>query len=154
MAKRGRKTAGDILAESAVLDDVRPDAPYHLTEEESEVWKSIVDAMPPGWFRPESHNILAAHCRHVCRERFVSKALRIAEEQHLLRPEALTEYRKLAGECERETKSIISTARALRLTPHARIDPKTAHRRVADAPPPGPPPWEQESYMQSNEETK
>jgi len=52
MGARGRKSAasGELVAVSAVQVMARPDAPYDLTDEQADEWRSVVDRLPADWF--------------------------------------------------------------------------------------------------------
>jgi hypothetical protein len=55
---QGYMHQADMLAQMP-----RPKAPahYHFTEDEVKEWDNIVAALPPNWFAPENHGVLAAH---------------------------------------------------------------------------------------------
>ena len=113
------------------FEGYRPNPPDTLTAEQVDVWKAVVAAMPSEWFRPETHGLLIEYCRHVCRSRLLALVLDHAEPKYLKTTQGIDHYNKLAAAAERETRAMLATARALRLTPQARLDPKTAHRQVA-----------------------
>jgi phage terminase small subunit len=140
MKKPGRKNAADAMTVVS-FEGYRPDPPSDLAAEQVVVWKAVVAAMPAEWFRPETHGLLTEYCRHVCRSRLLARVLDHAEPEQLETVQGLDHYNKFAAAAERETRAMLATARALRLTPQARLDPKTAHRQLA-AEPLGPKPWE------------
>ena len=58
------------------------------------------------------------------------------------RPGGLERLAKLLAMAERETRAMTATARAMRLTPQARIQPVTAGRRVNNLPLTTQRPWD------------
>jgi recombinational DNA repair ATPase RecF len=137
MERRGRvgKAERDLSELSAELVDARPDPPKDLTREQAREWRAVVQSMPPDWFQREHHSILAAYCAHVCRRRFLDKALAV---QTLDNAEDVTQYDKLAKAAERETRALLACARSMRFTHQSRYDERTAARNAANV---GSEPW-------------
>ena len=54
----------------------------------------------------------------------------------------LERFDRLLAMADRETKAVVATARALRLTPQAIVHPRTAGRRVNDWPADARRPWD------------
>jgi hypothetical protein len=50
---------------SPVTSVQRPDAPYDLTDEQADVWRQVVVALPADWFGPETWHLLEATGREV-----------------------------------------------------------------------------------------
>jgi hypothetical protein len=100
-----------------------------------------VDSMPADWFGRETHELLAAYCRHIVRGRILSDALAAAPQRALGTENGLKHYERMAAAAERESRAATAIARALRMTPASRIRPDSAGRRMANAPI-GPAPWE------------
>jgi hypothetical protein len=106
------------------------------------VWRDVVDSLPADhWLGRESHEILAAYCRHTIRQRLLSAELAKAPADAFRTKTGFGHYDKLAGACERETRIALALARSLRLTPQSRVRPEVAGRRMADDPG-GRAPWE------------
>ncbi len=85
--------------------------------------------------------ILIAYCRHACRARLLELQVAQFELEWTRAEGGLERLDKLLALAERETRAMIACARALRLTPHAQMHPRTAARAI-DNLPAGPPPWE------------
>lgn len=142
MAQRGRKSAGERELSVVQLPGAqRPKPPAELTQEQAEVWRATVDTMPVDWFRPESHALLAAYCRHVCRARFLSRELDRFEADWLTDDDGPERYNKLSTVAERESRAALALARSMRVTHQARYDAQGAYRKHEDRPA-GPRPWE------------
>ena len=59
--KRGRKSTADLLS-VVPLSGCRMQAPVHLSSEQAEEWRSIVDSLPADYFRPGDAPLLSAYC--------------------------------------------------------------------------------------------
>ena len=94
----------------------RPQPPSSLTAAEKRVWKNIVATKPVGAFDAGSFPVLSAYCVLVA-------GWEKLREPGAARP-SLREVMQLTGQITR-------LATALRLTPQARYDPMTAHRKAA-----------------------
>ena len=118
MGQRGRKS-GAALEVATVTAIARPDAPYDLTDEESEEWWAVVNALPADWFRRETHGLLTQYCRHVVRARRVAQLVHDAEKQKNIDVEA---YDRLLKMQEREGRALSSLATRMRITQQATYD--------------------------------
>lgn len=143
MGARGRKSAADLEVVS-ITNIPPPEPPAHLTAEQAEVWRGVVARMPAGWFSSETHEILAARCRHVVLARRLGRGLEnLADaDGDDDEPFDFKMYNKLLAAHERETRAIIACDRALRLTLQSRYDAAEAARRAKDQPADGSKPWE------------
>ena len=132
MGARGRKPATE-LATVTTLETARPEAPVELSAEERIEWDKVVNRLPVDWFPSETHAMLAQYCKHCSAAKMV--AFLISEMQ--LRPHAADEiaedataffdldaYDKLLKMQERESRAMIASARSLRFTLQATIDPE------------------------------
>lgn len=121
MGSRGRKSAQSL--EVANLSEVetvpRPDAPYDLTDEQTEEWWAVVSRMPADWFPRETHGLLAQYCRHVVAARRVAQLIAKAEGSKDLDVE---EYDRLLKMQEREGRAISSLATRMRISQQASYD--------------------------------
>jgi hypothetical protein len=54
----------------------RPDAPYDVTDEEAEVWRTVVDSMPADHFIPANYHLLTQLCRHVVEARRIAQLIK------------------------------------------------------------------------------
>lgn len=126
MAERGRKSAASLAVASVVGLTQRPEAPDELTQAEAKVWKQVVDSKPADWFTPGDTPLLADYCRHVVRQRLISKAINAQGKIAFADPESYKFYRDLLKDSEMETRAIKSLATALRLTQQSRYTPQAA----------------------------
>ncbi|MBD8902767.1 hypothetical protein MBTS_11025 [Methylobacterium bullatum] len=97
----------------------RPDAPYDLTDEQSEEWWAVVNRMPADWFPRETHSMLAQYCRHVVAARRVSQLIGNAEGSDPFDVEA---YDRLLKMQEREGRALSSLATRMRLSQQTTYD--------------------------------
>lgn len=123
MGTRGRKSAAslEVAAVGAVEAVQRPDAPYDLTDEQSEEWWAVVNRLPADWFPRETHALLAQYCRHVIAARRVSQLVAACEAEADL---DLARYDALLRMQEREGRALSSLATRLRITQQATVSPK------------------------------
>lgn len=120
MAKRGRPSAASLEIQhqgaAAIETIARPDAPYDLTDEQSEEWWAVVNSMPADWFTRETHAMLADYCRHVVKSRRVAQLVADAEASEELDVGLLDRLYKMA---ERESRAISSLATRMRIAQQA-----------------------------------
>ena len=143
MKQRGRKSA-DVA--SIVVDVGRPlppPVPSELTDAQAAVWRDVVGSLPGRWISRAAFSILIAHCRHVCRARLLEMQISKFDEEWVAVEGGLQRLDRLLAAAERETRAVIATARALRLTPQAQMHPRSAGRAI-DAAPTGKLPWDRE----------
>ena len=127
MAKRGRPSAAslEIATVSTVETISRPDAPYDLTDEQSEEWWAVVNRMPADWFPRETHGMLAQYCRHVVAARRVSQLIAACERADELDVE---QYDRLLKMQEREGRAISSLATRMRISQQATVRAEQARK--------------------------
>lgn len=115
MKQRGRKSAAELeIARPGAIETVeRPDAPYDLTDEQSEEWWAVVNRLPADWFPRETHAMLAEYCRHVVKARRVAQLVAAEEAQEELDLSSLDKLYKMA---ERESRAITSLATKMRIS--------------------------------------
>ncbi len=143
MAKRGRKTGGDLS--TVVIDIGRqgmpPPPPSELTDAQSDIWRDVVSSLPAIWFKRAAYPILIAYCRHACRARLLELQIAQFEIEWAKVAGGIERLDKLLALSERETRAMLACARALRLTPHQQMHPRTAGRAI-DGLPVHSAPWE------------
>lgn len=133
--KRGRPSGAELAVRRQVLEQLeRPDAPYDLTDEESEEWWAVVNRLPAEWFPRETHALLAAYCRHVVSIRRVSELIRKIEGSAEF---DLDTYDKALKVRERESRAASSLATRMRITQQTTYD-KSRKKPISAAPP-----WQQ-----------
>jgi hypothetical protein len=124
MKTRGRDSAASQeIAAIAPTSIQRPDAPYDLTDEQSEEWWAIVNRMPADWFPRETHGLLAQFCRHIVSARHVAQLITDCEKA---KPFDIDQYNKLLGMQEREGRALSSLATRMRISQQGSYDKKKA----------------------------
>lgn len=123
MGARGRRSSQALdVTRAATIEAVqRPDAPYDLTDEQSQEWWAVVNRMPADWFPRETHGLLAQYCRHVIAARRVAQLVAAEESGKELNVEA---YDRLLKMQEREGRAISSLATRMRITQQTTYDPE------------------------------
>lgn len=124
MKQRGRRSSKALeIAEISVgaLDRVERQRPPHdLTDEEVEVWVSIVNTEQADWFSPGNVPLLTQLCRHVVHARRVAELLERAlssVDPETKKPTlAIQDYDRLLKMQERESGAMMSLATKLRIT--------------------------------------
>jgi len=122
VATRGRKSAASLEVSPAKIETIeRPDAPYDLTDEQTEEWWAVVNRMPADWFPRETHGVLSQYCRHVVTARRVAQLVATCESEPDL---DLNQYDQLLKMQEREGRALSSLATRLRITQQATVSAK------------------------------
>ena len=133
MGTRGRVSAASLEVAKPTTERVaRPDAPYDLTDEQSEEWWAVVNRLPADWFPRETHGVLSQYCRHVVAARRVAQLVAAEEAGEF----DLGRYDQLLKMQEREGRALSSLATRLRITQQATLSEK------ARKPAQGKKPWE------------
>lgn len=133
MGARGRTSAASLeVAQVGAVETVqRPDAPYDLTDEQSEEWWAVVNRLPADWFPRETHGLLAQYCRHVVAARRVAQLVAACEAE----PDMdLARYDQLLKMQEREGRALSSLATRLRITQQATVSPKAGKPKMVKRP--------------------
>ena len=118
MLQRGRKTANNLTALPSNADRSRLVPPPHLTDSERRLFAEIVAACPVRQFVATDALLLASFVQATMLAR---DAARTAAGD----PRALATW-------EKATRAQTMLARALRLTPQARVDPKVIGRNRSE----------------------
>ena len=123
MGTRGRVSAASLEVASVekVETVARPDAPYDLTDEQTEEWWAVVNRLPADWFPRETHGVLSQYCRHVVAARRVAQLVADCESGSEIN---LDTYDKLLKMQEREGRALSSLATRLRITQQATVSAK------------------------------
>lgn len=144
--KRGRKSAAEIATISALVAPgtrLPSPPPAELSDAQSSVWRDLIAALPDGWLERGSFPVMIELCRRVCRARLLEQRVRKFELEWVKVEGGLQRLDKLLAMADRETRAVIALSRALRLTPHAIMHPRTAGRHLQDELPSGAPrPWD------------
>jgi hypothetical protein len=122
MGTRGRVSAAALAVQTPeqVEKIQRPDAPYDLTDEQTEEWWAVVNRLPADWFPRETHAILSQYCRHVVAARRLAQLVAAEEAGEL----DLDRYDQLLRMQEREGRALSSLATRLRITQQATLNAK------------------------------
>ena len=106
----------------------RPEAPYDLTDEQSEEWHAIVNTMPADHFMRGNYPLLAQLCRHIVSARRVAHLVeRVANEKVL----DLKELSALLQLQAAESASITRLSRSMRLTQQSIMRAETTRHPTA-----------------------
>lgn len=121
MEKRGRKSAAALAVASVsiVATMERPKCPHDLSDEESEIWWSVVNRLPADWFPDETHPLLAQYCRHVVQSRRIAELIERASGDPDL---AISAYDRLLKMQERESRAIASLSTKMRISQQTTYD--------------------------------
>ena len=139
MGTRGRVSAASLeVASAKPLETVqRPDAPYDLTDEQTEEWWAVVNRLPADWFPRETHGLLSQYCRHVVAARRVAQLVKAAEGEVDADGAAvldLNRYDQLLKMQEREGRALSSLATRLRITQQSTVSEKVKKPTQAKRP--------------------
>jgi hypothetical protein len=140
--KRGRPSSAELsiaatLGPAGITRLRRPDPPTDMGEEQAAIWRALTASRPASWFDGAT-GLLTQLVRHVHASGRLAALIAQAERAALF---DLPAWLALLAAQRAETASIKACSASLRLSPQS-IHPTTAARRLADAPPAGPRPWE------------
>lgn len=127
MKQRGRKSAAELSVVASTLTQA-PEPPGHLNERQSEIWDLVMNSKIAKLIDVEAYPVLVEYCRSI------EKADIIANEINRFNPDGLKDdaglrrYDKLLNMQDRLTKTIVSAAVKLRITPSTRYQANTAGR--------------------------
>ena len=149
--KPGRKSTAELGVKISVLQVERPDPPEELSDDEKETWKAVTATKPPDWWRPDTFSLLVAYCKHIEAARHIDRLLASFRKQEQPEEVTFTDYLncldKLLRARDRESRTLISLARSMRISQQAMILPRGAGRQTANTAvstrlPHESPPWE------------
>src|SRR5690606_26023062 len=98
------------------IGDARPQPPDDLTEDQAAIWRAVVGRLPQAWFPRETHEVLAAYCRHITTHRFLTAEIDRFTHDWMREEGGVERLGKLTAMRDRETKALIAAARSLRIT--------------------------------------
>lgn len=122
MPKRGRVSGAEMTVArlTAPIEAVqRPDAPYELTDEQADEWRSVVGRLPADWFPRETWPMLTQYCRHVVAARRIGQLITASEQAAEIDVDQLDRLYKMQ---EREGRAISSLATRMRMTQQSTYD--------------------------------
>jgi hypothetical protein len=134
MTQRGRKSAAELatISGAGIATTRRLSPPPDLTEEQSDVWRSIVNGNPADLFNAGSAPVLAALCRHVVAGS-PGGGLDSRGSRHEDGLDEEAWFRLLARQ-EAESKMVARLATRLRLTPAEPLHAARCGRCGAETP--------------------
>ena len=125
MGKRGKESGASLgVIKTSITAINRPVPSKHLTTEQANTWRSVVDRLPADWFPRETHGILEQYCRHVDAGRRIAAIIEQLLSDSTDMEYLITEYDRLLRMQERESRALSSLATRMRLTQQARINYK------------------------------
>lgn len=111
------------------------DPPADLSDAEAIIFRSVVAAMPAGWFMADTVGLLNEYCRAV---NACNKLAAMRNSSGL----ALRDLTMLLSAHEKQARLVAMFATKMRLSQQSRILPQTAGTAVANKPVANPP-WQQ-----------
>jgi phage terminase small subunit len=130
--KPGRKSTGDLTIAIHAGTRMPCPPPAELTDPQAQVWRDVMAELPGDWFTRGSHGVLIEYCRRYCRLRLLESQIRHFQVEWMKIEGGLERFNKLLVMAARETTLMLACARALRLTPHARVHPQVAGRKLTN----------------------
>ena len=123
MAPRGRTSVAALSVQGVVSVVNRPDAPLHLTPDQTDEWVAVSNSMPADWFTRETHSLLEQWCRHTVDARRIAFLI----DQEMSRAEVdVQTLDKLLAMQARETSAMKALASAMRISQQASYTTKAA----------------------------
>ncbi len=119
MGVRGRTSAAALSVVTALKTIRRPDPPQDLTDEQSVIWRAVVDSMAADWFGAATFPLLVQLCRHVVTAGKVAQ-LQAAEEAS--EDFDIKRYDRILKMAEREARCIASLSVKLRISQSTTYD--------------------------------
>jgi hypothetical protein len=118
--RSGKKSAEalSVVAEHAI-GPARAEAPDHLTPDQAEEWRRVVDACASDWFPAETHGTLEGYCRHTVSVREIDalvEEVKAGDGEPIEKVGALDKLLKMR---DREGRAAMAHARSLRITNQA-----------------------------------
>lgn len=129
------KPSSASLSVVPVVAMTRMAPPRGLSDDESRLWREVVDSKPVEWFQPDSAPLLTEYVRAVVMSGQLDAQLKAA-----LVGSETGELKALLDMRDKESKRVVSIATKLRLTQQSRYTPQaaaTANKKAA-----GGRPWE------------
>jgi hypothetical protein len=117
MGARGPKSPAELSVIPLDISQERPEPPPELAEDEAKIWRDSVSGMRGGWFSPITHVLLKAYCLQAAIAEQCGRELRKLDVQD-------RRYARLAGMHLRATRSMLTTATKLRISPSSSRSPK------------------------------
>lgn len=129
-AKRGRKSAGDLSAVSAVPQ--RPEPFAYLTKEQKDIWRRITEGLPVDWFRPETLDLLARYCEGMANSRKLQRMLEALPDDAPIAD--IERIMRLKEKCDARLVTLATKMRLSQQTSRIRESSKNPAHRPASVP--------------------
>jgi hypothetical protein len=146
MGSRGPKSTEEMmtraLADASTVHRLEP--PLELwRDDEAEVWRRIVEALPADWFTAADAPLLVQYCRHIVQARLVAQLLR--QQERGKSDLDLGVWTKLMRAQDAQTAAIARLATKMRLSQQATYGHRAAHTAKRNRRPRRPPwKWDDE----------
>jgi len=124
MKQRGRKSASTLGVIS--MDLKRPEPPDSLSTAQAGTWDQITGALPPEFFSADIQPLLLAYCKHIDYAAVIDREVDAFKPEWLKDDEGLRRFKVLTDIRGRETTTMLTLARSLRLTNQSRYTPQRA----------------------------
>lgn len=96
--------------------DARLAPPAGLTEAQTAVWATLVNARPANWFTDDHIGMLSQYCRHKVTSDVIAQQIEQFDPAWMADDDGLKRYDKLLGMQERETRAMNALLRSMRIT--------------------------------------
>lgn len=134
MGTRGKKSA-EALSVVTVLPE-RPRPPAELNGQERDIWNAVVNSHQGGWITKDAYPVLIQYARHAVRALRIAQLIQQEEDADDFNPDR---WAKLLDLQNRESKTILALARAMRLTHQSRYRADSSKARPQSG---APRPWD------------
>ena len=124
--QRGRRSAAS--QDIPRVQSQRPEPQPHLTKEQREIWRRIVNSLPADWFRDETLDLLAEYCEQVTLSRKISQFI-----DELTPADGAEDLRKLQMMKDKSSRVLMSLATKMRLSQQATYHSEKS-KKTADIP--------------------
>lgn len=126
MRQRGRKSAAQLSVIAGSIDG-RPQAPSHLTKEQTEVWERVVASEAADMFRTAAvQQSLERYCIRLTEVWWLDE--QIAAAKHPASDSTVADVDRLMKMRDREDSACVTLATKLRLTNQSRYRADKAHK--------------------------
>ena len=115
-----------LLTKQVPAERMRPDVPFELRQEaEAEVWRSVVNALPPDWFTSANQYLLIRFCKQVIMARWIDELLHDELAKKRQNRQLIAKFARLQMT---STVNIARLSTKMRLAQQSVYLPKTAAR--------------------------
>ena len=112
----------------------RPCAPHYLNDEETEVWRGVVENHPADWFTSATVPLLAAYCRHTINAQRIAEMIECATSKIDKRTRMpnidLEDYDRLLKMAARESTTLAQLATKMRIAQQSTVTSVQQNARI------------------------